>query len=151
MQNSTPIIITHFINPYMFWYHETSRELPQFNELEQQLQMYKNERVIDFLYNPNVGENVAINFIAWGKVIRAEILNNIKNPNEFIAWASDYGYDRIRFGGLANNLPAEIVYDSMQNKTVMMMKYNWRQNACIYFEKLLIGAASLIFIEQFQS
>uniref|UniRef100_A0A1A9WKS7 Probable ATP-dependent RNA helicase spindle-E n=1 Tax=Glossina brevipalpis TaxID=37001 RepID=A0A1A9WKS7_9MUSC len=168
MQREVSVIVTHFINPHMFWYHEVG-EFAQFNELEQRLQVYKEKRAIG--YRPKVGEKVAINFIAWNKVIRAEILCEAQWTNEYIVWASDYGFpfrtekkhmrslpinltqkiDRIRCGGLINILPAESDYDYMEDKVVMTIKDNWRQNACTSFEKLLLDATSITFIDEFQS
>ncbi|KAL9914792.1 putative ATP-dependent RNA helicase TDRD12 [Glossina fuscipes] len=167
MQEKISIVITHFVNPHLFWYYEVG-DHTELCEIEQQLQIHKDIRATE---NPKSGEKVAINFAPWNKLVRAEILCETKWQNEFIAWALDYGIafrtknehirrlplgmadqvSRIRRGGVSNILPAEIEYDCMEGNVVMMTKDNWSQKACDVLEKLLMNASSLTFVKEFQS
>uniref|UniRef100_A0A1A9Z0L2 Probable ATP-dependent RNA helicase spindle-E n=1 Tax=Glossina pallidipes TaxID=7398 RepID=A0A1A9Z0L2_GLOPL len=168
MQEKISIVITHFVNPHLFWYYKIG-DHPELCKIEQQLQSCKDIRAKDL--NPKSGEKVATNFAPWNKLVRAEILCETKWQNEFIVWALDYGIafqtkkehirrlplgmadkvSRIRRGGVANILPAEIEYDCMEGNLVMMAKDNWSQKACDVLEKLLMDASSITFVEEFQS
>uniref|UniRef100_A0A1A9VQV8 Tudor domain-containing protein n=1 Tax=Glossina austeni TaxID=7395 RepID=A0A1A9VQV8_GLOAU len=168
MQEKISIVITHFVNPHLFWYYKIG-DHPELCEIEQQLHICKDIRATDL--NPKSGEKVATNFAPWNKLIRAEILCETKWQNEFIVWALDYGIafrtkkehirrlplgmedqaSRIRRGGVANILPAEIEYDCVEGNLVMMAKDNWSQKACDVLEKLLMDASSITFVKEFQS
>ncbi|KAL9873739.1 uncharacterized protein ACN2A1_013985 [Glossina fuscipes fuscipes] len=135
------------------------------------LQLIHNNQARDFNYHPKLHEKIAAKFVAWNKIIRAEILGEDGWQKEFIVWALDYGFpfrtkeeyvlrlstkmtrqiDHIRCGGLANILPAETDYDDMEGKLVLVKKDNWRQNACDILDQFLMDAASITFVEEFKS
>uniref|UniRef100_A0A1A9WB02 Tudor domain-containing protein n=1 Tax=Glossina brevipalpis TaxID=37001 RepID=A0A1A9WB02_9MUSC len=164
------VVITHFINPHLFWYHKVDdfRELYDIQQQQQQL-IGKSKRGLN--YYPQLSEKVAVNFVPWNQIIRAEVLCEAQRQKEFVVWALDYGFpfrtkkehiyhlptemarhiDHIRCGGLANILPAEIEYDIMESDLVMKEKDYWRQNACEILEKFFLDAASITFVEQFES
>uniref|UniRef100_A0A1A9WZX4 Tudor domain-containing protein n=1 Tax=Glossina brevipalpis TaxID=37001 RepID=A0A1A9WZX4_9MUSC len=168
MQKETVVAVTHIINPHLFWYHNVY-DFDELNHVEQQLQAISKSR--DCYYHPKLAETVAVNFVAWNKIIRAEVLCEAKWRNEFIVWALDYGFpfrirkeyihrlptemmghiDHIRCGGLANILPGESEFDYMEGKLILIRKDNWMQAACDILEKLLMGAESVTFVEEFQS
>uniref|UniRef100_A0A1B0ETB3 RNA helicase n=1 Tax=Glossina morsitans morsitans TaxID=37546 RepID=A0A1B0ETB3_GLOMM len=130
-----------------------------------------NNQARDFNYHPKLGEKVAVNFVAWNKTIRAEILGEAGWQKEFIVWALDYGFpfrtkeeyvfrlptkmtrqiDHIRCGGLANILPAENEYDYMEDYLAVVKKDNWPQSTCDILDKFLMDAASITFVEHFKS
>uniref|UniRef100_A0A1A9WVB7 RNA helicase n=1 Tax=Glossina brevipalpis TaxID=37001 RepID=A0A1A9WVB7_9MUSC len=163
------VVITHFINPHLFWYHKVE-DFPELDDIQQQIQLIdKSKR--GFNYHPQLKEKVAVNFLAWNKVIRAEVLCEAQWQKGFVVWALDYGFpfrtktehicrlpremarhiDYIRCGGIANILPAENEYDIMESDFVMTLKDNWRQHACDILEKLFMNAKSITFVEQFVS
>lgn len=168
MQNGTVIAVSHFINPHLFWYHRV-HDFHELTEVEQQLQTISSGKHV--AYHPKLAEKVAVNFVAWNKIVRAEVLCEAKWLNEFIVWALDYGFpfrtkkeyifrlptemmgeiDHIRRGGLANILPSESEFDYLEDKKVTITKDNWRQRTCDILEKLLIDAASITFVEEFRS
>uniref|UniRef100_A0A1B0B915 Tudor domain-containing protein n=1 Tax=Glossina palpalis gambiensis TaxID=67801 RepID=A0A1B0B915_9MUSC len=168
MQDGTVIAVSHFINPHLFWYHSV-HDFRELTEVEQQLQTISTGK--HFAYHPKVAEKVAVNFVAWNKIVRAKVLCEAKWLNEFIVWALDYGFpfrtkkqyifrlppemmgeiDHIRRGGLANIMPSKSEYDYIEDKVVTVTKDNWEQKACDILEKLLTDAASITFVEEFQS
>ncbi|KAL9886538.1 uncharacterized protein ACN427_012402 isoform 1-T2 [Glossina fuscipes fuscipes] len=170
MQKENSIVVTHFINPHLFWYHKAD-DFHELHEIEEQLQLIHNNQARDFNYHPKLHEKIAVKFVAWNKIIRAEILGEAGWQKEFIVWALDYGFpfrtkeeyvlrlstkmtrqiDHIRCGGLANILPAETEYDDMEGKLVLVKKDNWRQNACDILDQFLMDAASITFVEEFKS
>uniref|UniRef100_A0A1A9W0T4 Probable ATP-dependent RNA helicase spindle-E n=1 Tax=Glossina brevipalpis TaxID=37001 RepID=A0A1A9W0T4_9MUSC len=169
MQKEISIVVTHFINPHLFWYYEI-RDYPELQDVEQRLQICKKIEARDFVLL-KCGEKLAVNYMPWNKFIRAETLYEVKTEDEFIVWALDYGFpfrtkkghvrrlpkeindriDRIRCGGVANILPAEIEYNHMEGNLVMVKKDNWSQKACDILEKFIMDAISISFIEEFQS
>uniref|UniRef100_A0A1A9VI41 Tudor domain-containing protein n=1 Tax=Glossina austeni TaxID=7395 RepID=A0A1A9VI41_GLOAU len=171
MHNKINIAVTHFINPHLFWYRNV-HDFHELNQIEQQLQTWKNT-ARDIAYHPKLGEKVAVSFVAWNKVkvVRAEILCEVKWLNEFIVWALDYGFpfrtkiefihqlpkkmmrqiNHIHCGGLANILPGENEYDYVKGKSSMIKKDNWTQRVCDILEKLLITTHTITFVEEFQS
>ncbi|KAI9584131.1 hypothetical protein GQX74_010466 [Glossina fuscipes] len=171
MEKKNFVVVTHFINPYLFWYHKVD-DFCELDEIERQLQLIPKANLARTSnYCPKLGETIAVNFVAWNKLIRAKILREAKWPNEFFVWALDYGFpfrtkkkyiqhlptklgsqiNRIQCGGLANILPAEIAHDHTESNSAAAGKDNWRQTACDVLEKLLMDAVSIIFVEQFQS
>uniref|UniRef100_A0A1A9UMI9 Tudor domain-containing protein n=1 Tax=Glossina austeni TaxID=7395 RepID=A0A1A9UMI9_GLOAU len=168
MQHGTVIAVSHFINPHLFWYHKV-HDFHELTEVEQQLQTINTGK--HFAYHPKLAEKVAVNFVAWNKIVRAEVLCEAKWLDEFIVWALDYGFpfrtkkqyifrlptemmgeiDHIRCGGLANILPSESEFDYLEDKMVTITKDNWKQKTCDILEKLLTDAASITFIEEFRS
>uniref|UniRef100_A0A1A9UHV7 RNA helicase n=1 Tax=Glossina austeni TaxID=7395 RepID=A0A1A9UHV7_GLOAU len=170
MQKENFIVVTHFINPHLFWYHKVN-DFHELHEIEEKVQLIHNNQARNFNYHPKLGEKVAVNFLAWNKTIRAEILGETEWQEAFIVWALDYGFpfrtkkeyvfrlptqmtrqiDHIRCGGLANILPAETEYDYMEANLAVVKRDNWRQSACDILEKFLMDAASITFVEQFKS
>uniref|UniRef100_A0A1A9Z7T5 Tudor domain-containing protein n=1 Tax=Glossina pallidipes TaxID=7398 RepID=A0A1A9Z7T5_GLOPL len=168
MQNETVIAVSHFINPHLFWYHRV-HDFHELTEVEQQLQTISTEK--HFAYHPKLSEKVVVYFVAWNKIVRAEVLCEAKWLDEFIVWALDYGFpfrtkkqyifrlptemmgeiDHIRCGGLANILPSEGEFDYLEDKMVTITKDNWEQKTCDILEKLLTDAASITFVEEFRS
>uniref|UniRef100_A0A1A9ZEY5 Tudor domain-containing protein n=1 Tax=Glossina pallidipes TaxID=7398 RepID=A0A1A9ZEY5_GLOPL len=169
MHNKINIAVTHFINPHLFWYRNV-HDSHELNQIEQQLQTWK-KTARDFAYHPKLGEKVAVSFVAWNRVVRGEILCEVKWLNEFIVWALDYGFpfrtkiefihqlpkkmmrqiNHIHCGGLANILPGENEYDYVEGKSSMIKKDNWTQRVCDILEKLLITTHTITFVEEFQS
>uniref|UniRef100_A0A1A9ZIL4 Tudor domain-containing protein n=1 Tax=Glossina pallidipes TaxID=7398 RepID=A0A1A9ZIL4_GLOPL len=171
MEKKSLVVVTHFINPHLFWYHKVD-DFRGLDEIEQQLQLIpKTDLARSSNYYPKLGEKIAVHFVSWNKIVRAKVLREAKWQNEFFVWALDYGFpfrtkrkyiqhlptklasqtNRIQCGGLANILPAEIAYDYMESNSAETGKDNWRQSACDVLEKLLRDAVSIIFVEQFQS
>ncbi|KAI8126831.1 putative ATP-dependent RNA helicase BoYb [Lucilia cuprina] len=176
MDNDHSITVTHFINPHLFWYKAIGSPDEQFHVLstfEQSLvELYKNKPSCDNFLRPQIGDKVAVNFIAWNKYIRAEILQKAEfQQEEYIVWALDYGFPlltkkehlrmlpsnlqvdigHIQVGGIANIYPAEQEYDDIEGNLVMIKKDKWLQKTCNMLEKLLTDANSISFVKHFQT
>lgn len=176
MESDHCIAVTHFINPHLFWYKTIGAPDEQFHVLnvcEQNLvELYKNKPLCDNYLRPQIGDKVAVYFIAWNKYIRAEILHKAEfQQEEYIVWTMDYGFPllakkenlrnlpsnlqidmgHIRVGGISNIFPAEQEYDDMEGNLVMIKKDKWLQKTCNVLEKLLADANSISFVKHFES
>lgn len=178
MENDHCIAVTHFINPHLFWYTQigdTSKDyLHVLRQLEEQLQdLYRNKPLLDTFCRPAVGDKVAVNFVAWNKFIRAEILQKAQyQKEEFVAWAIDYGFpfltkkeyvrtmptelgskhfDHIHCAGIVNVEPAVQEFNIEESDLVMSRREQWSQKPCDMLEKLLSNADSISFVIQYKT
>ncbi|KAM7346644.1 uncharacterized protein ACRADG_006487 isoform 2-T2 [Cochliomyia hominivorax] len=176
MESDHSVAVTHFINPHLFWYKTIKAPDEQFHVLtvceQKLLELYKNKPLCDNFMNPQIGDKVAVNFIAWNKFIRAKILEKAEfQQEEYIVWAMDYGFplltkkdhlrtlpsnlqvdaNHIKVGGIANIYPAEQEYDDMEGDLKIVTKDKWLQKTCSMLEKLLADANSISFIKKFET
>lgn len=177
MESELFITITHFINPHLFWYKTIeSDNLDQalvLRNLEQSLdQLYKNKPHCYNQLRPQIGDKVAVNFIAWNKFIRAEILQKAEfQQEEYIVWVIDYGFplltkkeylrhlpmnfrnvdSSIQMGGISRVYPAEQEFDDGEGNLVLVKKDKWLQKTCDMLEKLLKDASSISFVKRYEN
>lgn len=168
------VAITHFINPHLFWYRKVGTPGDEYihvlADLERKLQdLYRNKPSMETRCRPVIGDKVAVNFVAWNKFIRAEVLQTAEfKQEEYIVWTTDYGFplvtkkehirrlpeelqthpSQVRCGGITNVQPAEVEYDHVESSLIMVKQDQWLQKACEMLEKLLADAASTIFLEK---
>ena len=177
MESELLITITHFINPHLFWYKTIESDnldhAHVLRNLEQSLdQLYKNKPNCDSQLRPQIGDRVAVNFIAWNKFIRAEILQKAEfQQEEYIVWVTDYGFplltkkeylrhlpmnlrnvdSNIQMGGISRVYPAEQEFDDVEGNLVLVKKDKWLQKTCNMLEKLLTDASSISFVKRYEN
>ncbi|TMW52130.1 hypothetical protein DOY81_002765 [Sarcophaga bullata] len=177
MESEVFITITHFINPHLFWYKTIESDnvdhVRVLKNLEQSLdQLYKNKPHCDNQLHPQIGDKVAVNFIAWNKFIRAEILQKAEfQQEEYIVWLIDYGFplltkkeyirdlpmnvrnvdSNIQMGGISRVYPAEQEFDDEEGNLVLVKKDKWLQKTCNMLEKLLTDASSISFVIHYEN
>lgn len=177
MEAELLVTITHFINPHLFWFKTVESDRAEhvhvLKSIEDTLdQLFKNKPLCDNQLRPQIGDKVAVNFIAWNKYIRAEILQKAEfQQEEYIVWAIDYGFPlltkkdylrylptnlsnnlgHIQMGGISGIYPAEQEYDDEECNLVLVKKGKWLQKTCNMLEKLLTDASSISFIKRYET
>lgn len=96
------ILITHFINPHLFWFKYESDVVVNVNkplqdlehELAEHVAALKKRSLYNSGYEPERGEHVALMHLTWKKWIRVRVDNTIEcmsTGKKFSLWATDHG------------------------------------------------------------
>lgn len=92
------IIITHYINPSLFWFKNQSSDTMQFLSHEMELQAFARLTATKLIfsggYQPARGEIVLVLSLRWDKWVRCKVEEIIEFSGvpEYTVWLIDYGW-----------------------------------------------------------
>ncbi|XP_055390342.1 putative ATP-dependent RNA helicase TDRD12 [Condylostylus longicornis] len=165
------IIITHFINPSMFWYrisNEVSEEL--FNLDQELFKCFSSNRYKEYI--PKQKEIVLLYVVSESRCCRAkveEIFEYRATPKKYMLWAIDHGkvyssnskfirelpknlaevqIENVFFGGLNNLVPAKQTFDYRRYDNIMQRCEKWSSETCRLFDEAVKDAYTLEFVIQ---
>lgn len=90
------IIITHFINPTLFWFKYQNADCATLLSHEKALQTYANSLDCDGHHQPVCEEVVLVKHLEMDKWVRCVVdeisIDEISGVPEYTVWIIDYGY-----------------------------------------------------------
>lgn len=91
----SPILITHYINPSLFWFKKQSVDCQTFFTYESDLQKFAELSAANVaMHRAAVGEIVLVKSLSQKKWVRCRVENitQFSGVLEYTVWLIDYGY-----------------------------------------------------------